>query len=114
MTPRRLALRRTGHTPASSARFACDGGLLALDASLSRWFRASGNFYCPESGAVGQRLDGFCPRISRRCEGQIARFRRNASLGAGWSVDFIEMDSSDGEISVSEASRGTGLREELR
>jgi hypothetical protein len=53
--------------------------------------------------------------MSRRCEGQIARFQRNASLGArGWSVDFIEMDSSDGEGLLSDASRDTVLREELR
>jgi hypothetical protein len=53
--------------------------------------------------------------MSRRCEGQIARFQRNASLGArGWSVDFVEMDSSEVEVRVSEASRGAGFHEELR
>lgn len=78
-----------GHTPGRDVRVSCGGKLLAIDSSLSRAFRASGNNYCAAScgeaaggGASGEACSRVCPTRSERCEGQIVRLVRAGSEAA--------------------------------
>lgn len=103
-----------GHTPDYSVRSTCQNGLLALDSSLSRWFRSSGNFYCSGTWIEARRPDEFCPRMSRRCEGQVVRMQRGSSLDA-WKIEYIGMDESDEHVApVGEDLATATMREELR
>ena len=81
-----------GHTPDDNVRIKCGGRLLALDSTLSRHFRAHGNYYCDEEA---EKED---PRICRprkqECEGQIVRLQR-AGPQAAWALHVVQ--SSWGE-----------------
>jgi len=72
-----------GHTPADSVRVSCDGAFLALDSALGRWFRNSGNDYCPGDRDRTSRNGRYqCRKIVEmdadeldhsHCRGQIVR-----------------------------------------
>jgi len=63
-----------GHTPASHIRVSCDDTFLAVDSSLGRWFRNSGNEYCRGTyRQVSQNGRYQCNVMNDRCEGQILR-----------------------------------------
>jgi predicted MPP superfamily phosphohydrolase len=69
-----------GHTPDMDVRLLCDGHFLALDSSLGRWFRNSGNLYCHGQYPVLMdvaKSDGqqylICDQKNEQCEGQIIR-----------------------------------------
>jgi len=71
-----------GHTPHDDVTQRCGGKLVAADSSLSRPFRANGNYYCP---AAGGGTSPVCERPVQRCEGSIARLSRSA--GAPWPAE---------------------------
>ena len=76
-----------GHTPEDSVRIQCGGRLLALDSTLSRSFRAHGNYYC---NARMEKLDPrICPPRKEACEGQIVRLER-ADPDAAWLLHVVE------------------------
>ena len=86
---RRLNVSRiaVGHTPEDSVRIQCGGRLLALDSTLSRSFRAHGNYYC---NARMEKLDPrICPPRKEACEGQIVRLER-ADPDAAWLLHVVE------------------------
>ena len=69
-----------GHTPADQVRIKCGGQLVAADASLSRYFRAHGNLYCPAERARGRdgwfgwmfsRRRACAAAVDTRCRGEI-------------------------------------------
>ena len=71
-----------GHTPEEEVRILCNGAFLALDSTLGRWIRGSGNMYCagPEYFELRKHhpktsRDGRfeCDEIKEKCEGQITR-----------------------------------------
>lgn len=62
-----------GHTPDSSVRMMCDNTFLALDSSLGRWFRNSGNEYCPGHEVSSSNGRYRCSEINDQCEGQIVK-----------------------------------------
>ena len=73
-----------GHTPDYSIRLMCDDNFLALDSSLGRWFRNSGNEYCPGQDEIGSSNGQYrCSEINDQCEGQIIK------LSGGGKVDMI-------------------------
>ena len=76
---KRLAV---GHTPAASVRLRCeDDTFLALDSSLSRWFRNSGNEYCyGDRMQVSSNGKFQCRKKSEQCEGQIVRILSNGKV----------------------------------
>jgi len=63
-----------GHTPNSNVQFKCDGKFMALDSSLGRHFRNSGNEYC-RGDRFQKSLNGryACRKMNEKCEGQIVR-----------------------------------------
>ncbi|KAL7549238.1 hypothetical protein ACHAWF_012512 [Thalassiosira exigua] len=80
-----------GHTPEFEIRRYCDGAFLALDSTLGRWIRGSGNEYCPGPEHFENRAgvdvpktsrDGKyqCVEIKKVCEGQIVRLDSDGSL----------------------------------
>jgi hypothetical protein len=78
-----------GHTPGPNVRVLCNGSLLAVDASLSRWFRNSGNEYCPGDGGTTRNVDKSrtssngrytCPAMNPTCEGQIVRLTQGGQV----------------------------------
>ena len=82
-----------GHTPDFEIRAYCDGAFLALDSTLGRWIRGSGNEYCPGPEYFASRQgDGVLPSRSSRngkytcdeikevCEGQIVRLDSDGSV----------------------------------
>lgn len=81
--PKSIARLAVGHTPGKTVRQRCDGSFLALDSSLSRWFRNSGNQYCKGDVQVssGQYK---CNLKSNDCQGQIVRIQ-------GDKVEILEM-----------------------
>lgn len=64
-----------GHTPSGNVRLLCDDQFLALDSALSRWFRNSGNDYCPGHRRIASTNGRYqCQRIaSNTCHGQIVK-----------------------------------------
>ena len=63
-----------GHTPGHNVKFKCDGNFLALDSSLGRYYRNSGNEYC--RGDKMQRSSNgryTCRKMNDKCQGQIIR-----------------------------------------
>jgi hypothetical protein len=63
-----------GHTPSSNIRKKCNGKLLAVDSSLSRYFRNSGNWYCPGGYEIhSSNLKFQCDSIEEKCQGQIVK-----------------------------------------
>ena len=82
-----------GHTPEDSVRVTCGGRLLALDSTLSRSFRAHGNYYCD---AKMEEADArICPPRKEACEGQIVRLERED--GAAWVLHVVESDGAERE-----------------
>lgn len=73
-----------GHTPGDSVRMMCDDNFLALDASLGRWFRNSGNEYCPGHEISSSNGRYMCNEINEQCEGQIVK------LTADGKVEMIQ------------------------
>lgn len=80
-----------GHTPDWNIRVMCDGAFLALDSTLGRWIRGSGNEYCPGPEHFENRKGVDIPRTSRNgkyrcdeikevCEGQIVRLDSDGSV----------------------------------
>jgi hypothetical protein len=80
-----------GHTPEDGIRISCDGKFLALDSTLGRWIRGTGNEYCPGPEHFENRKGEDIPRSSRNgkytcdeikevCEGQIVRLDSNGSV----------------------------------
>lgn len=85
-----------GHTPEDEIRITCEGKFLALDSTLGRWIRGTGNEYCPGPEHFINRKgvdvpttsrDGkyTCDAIKEVCEGQIVR------LDADGSVNILTM-----------------------
>ena len=63
-----------GHTPDKTIRQLCNQTLLAVDSSLSRWFRVMGNNYCRgDKIQVSSNGQYECPKIQSFCEGQIIK-----------------------------------------
>lgn len=76
-----------GHTPDNSVRVLCDGGLLAIDSALGRWFRASGNNYCAGDADASSPDGAFaCHAKPEACEGQTVRLERD---GDAWSATIV-------------------------
>jgi hypothetical protein len=86
-----------GHTPEFEIQIRCDGAFLALDSTLGRWIRGTGNEYCPGPEHFERRQgvdvartsrDGKyrCADIKRVCEGQIVR------LDSDMSVNILTME----------------------
>ncbi|KAL7542929.1 hypothetical protein ACHAXR_012214 [Thalassiosira sp. AJA248-18] len=80
-----------GHTPDWGIRIMCNGAFLALDSTLGRWIRGSGNEYCPGPEHFENRKGVEIPRTSRDgkyqceeikevCEGQIVRLDSDGSV----------------------------------
>ena len=78
-----------GHTPENTVRVRCGGRLLALDSTLSRSFRAHGNYYC--NAEMEQSFSHFCPKRNERCEGQIVRLERAGAEGS-WLLHVVESE----------------------
>jgi len=92
-----------GHTPDDTVRVRCGGRLLALDSTLSRSFRAHGNFYCD---AAAERADPrICPPRRDACEGQIVRLERGGPEEA-WLLHVVESDM--------DAEREVGAVEDMK
>mmetsp|Transcript_109836 Transcript_109836/g.309714 ORF Transcript_109836/g.309714 Transcript_109836/m.309714 type:complete len:458 (+) Transcript_109836:25-1398(+) len=76
-----------GHTPGDSVRLSCGRKLVAADSSLSRYFRAFGNLYCPVGTEVGRPSSSGCDApISETCEGHASRLFRTNS---GWRLEPV-------------------------
>ena len=90
-----------GHTPEDSVRIRCGGRLLALDSTLSRSFRAHGNYYCDER--MEEDEPRICPPRKEVCEGQIVRLERSGPEAA-WLLHVvgIEWDHERDEGGVEE------------
>ena len=70
-----------GHTPDYSIRLLCDNTFLALDSSLGRWFRNSGNEYCPGQNEIDSSNGRYrCNEINDQCEGQIIKLTGDGSI----------------------------------
>ena len=67
-----------GHTPGRNVRIHCDGNFLALDSSLGRYFRNSGNEYCRGDREQHSSNGLFrCRKMNEHCQGQIIRIRND-------------------------------------
>jgi hypothetical protein len=69
-----------GHTPGWDVRIQCNGNFLALDSSLGRYFRNSGNEYC--RGHIEQHSSNGrfkCRKMNDECHGQIIRLRNDVA-----------------------------------
>lgn len=80
-----------GHTPGDQIRIYCNGAFLALDSTLGRWIRGSGNEYCPgpehfekRKGVDVQRTSRngkyACVDIGETCQGQITRLDSDGTV----------------------------------
>ena len=79
-----------GHTPEDEIRIMCDGKFLALDSTLGRWIRGTGNEYCPGPEYFDNRRDDIprtsrngkytCDEVKEICEGQIVRLDSDGSV----------------------------------
>lgn len=89
-----------GHTPEWNVQVRCDGAFLALDSTLGRWIRGTGNEYCPGpehfEKRKGEGVDVArtsrdsryrCHEIKKQCEGSIVR------LDSDMSVNILRMES---------------------
>eukprot|EP00927_Polykrikos_kofoidii_P059482 TRINITY_DN54632_c0_g1_i1.p1 TRINITY_DN54632_c0_g1~~TRINITY_DN54632_c0_g1_i1.p1 ORF type:complete len:482 (+),score=38.71 TRINITY_DN54632_c0_g1_i1:71-1516(+) len=68
-----------GHTPEDTVRISCGGRLGAVDSSLSRYFRAYGNLYCPIAveGVKRRPHAGCTTPVPEQCAGEASRLRRS-------------------------------------
>lgn len=74
LLPEGVSRLGVGHTPSNSVRLECGDTFLALDSSLGRWFRNSGNEYCPGHEQVTSSNSRYvCKEINELCEGQIVK-----------------------------------------
>ena len=73
----------------AQVRTSCGGALVAADSSLSRPFRANGNYYC---GVRAAGSPDSCEATVDACEGSIARLARSDAADA-WpaNVDALPM-----------------------
>jgi len=102
-----------GHTPHSTSNEKCSGRLLAADSSLSRSFRAYGNFYCPIDGKfrddnsmhVDELGEDCLMEMNAHCEGSIRRISRK-SVGDEW-------DSKSEEIFITTKESESNSGDEL-
>lgn len=80
-----------GHTPDFGIRILCNGAFLALDSTLGRWIRGSGNEYCPgpehfekrkglEVPTTSRNGNYKCEEIKKECEGEIVRLDSDGSV----------------------------------
>lgn len=99
-----------GHTPADSVRVRCGGRLLAVDSTLSRSFRAHGNFYCSEAMTAADPT--VCPPINQACEGQIVRLERSGD-GSPWMLHVVESKKKESESNVERDEGAVDERVEL-
>ena len=85
-----------GHTPNDEVQIRCDGAFLALDSTLGRWIRGTGNEYCPgpehferrqgvDVARTSRNGNYRCGDIKKICEGQIVR------LDSDMSVNILTM-----------------------
>jgi hypothetical protein len=95
--PATITRLAVGHTPGQIVRNPCPNGqFLALDSSLSRWFRNSGNQYC--KGDVHQQVGDYaCTRKANDCQGQIVRLR-------GDQVEILSMTTTTATATAAESS----------
>mmetsp|Transcript_5537 Transcript_5537/g.7275 ORF Transcript_5537/g.7275 Transcript_5537/m.7275 type:complete len:488 (-) Transcript_5537:180-1643(-) len=71
-----------GHTPSDSVRILCQGQFLALDSALGRWFRNSGNDYCPgHTEQVSSNGNYRCYKMDDTCQGQIVKIQHQNANG---------------------------------
>jgi len=85
LLPEGVSRLGVGHTPGSAVRVGCSDTFLALDSSLGRWFRNSGNEYCPGlTKVISSNGRYVCEAINKQCEGQIVK------LTAAGGVEMIE------------------------
>mmetsp|Transcript_2168 Transcript_2168/g.4662 ORF Transcript_2168/g.4662 Transcript_2168/m.4662 type:complete len:409 (+) Transcript_2168:78-1304(+) len=84
LLPEGVSRLGVGHTPSDSVRLMCSDNFLALDSSLGRWFRNSGNEYCPGHEVRSSNGRYTCQEINEQCEGQIVK------LTAGGNVEMIQ------------------------
>merc|ERR1711865_1027023 len=98
-----------GHTPGNTVRQTCDSKFLAADSSLSRYFRAFGNRYCP-IGIPANKVPGSgCDRpINEHCEGQAVRMKL---LGGKWSTHITPLTPRADPPSSAEAAAQLYSRE---
>ena len=73
------------------------GRLLAIDSTLSRSFRAHGNYYC--DAHMEREEPRICPPRNEACEGQIVRLERapldvqvEVPGGAPWLLHVVEAE----------------------
>eukprot|EP00929_Paragymnodinium_shiwhaense_P048264 TRINITY_DN24422_c0_g1_i6.p1 TRINITY_DN24422_c0_g1~~TRINITY_DN24422_c0_g1_i6.p1 ORF type:complete len:441 (+),score=59.80 TRINITY_DN24422_c0_g1_i6:86-1408(+) len=86
-----------GHTPGDSVRIECKGKLAAVDSSLSRYFRAYGNLYCPLEVGIPVPAGSACDTpVSRTCEGQISHLYK-IDKGA-WAVEPLSLGGERAEL----------------
>ena len=93
---------------------------MALDSSLGRWFRASGNYYCKGDSDPNQLTpmeSRICTALPRDCEGQIVRFTKESHESA-WSFEVIDGPDLPQELvhhgTSDETAAGQEPRSELR
>jgi hypothetical protein len=67
-----------GHTPNYNVKFMCNEKFMALDSSLGRYFRNSGNEYC-RGDMIQQSSNGrfTCQKMNPECKGQIIRIKND-------------------------------------
>ncbi|CAK9088929.1 unnamed protein product [Durusdinium trenchii] len=78
-----------GHTAGRNVRKLCSGRLLAADSSLSRFYRAHGNRYCPVQVAADR--PGSCARAVSKCAGQASRMQ-------GGVIMPVNMEDAEEEL----------------
>jgi hypothetical protein len=72
--PEHIQRLAVGHTPSGNVRLLCNTQFLALDSALSRWFRNSGNDYCPGHRPIVSTNGRYqCQRMRTTCHGQIVK-----------------------------------------
>ena len=70
-----------GHTPDDDVRILCNQQFLAIDSSLSRWFRNSYNEYCPgDKVQVAANGKYGCDKMNEQCQGQIVHIDANQEI----------------------------------
>ena len=86
-----------GHTPEFEIQIRCNGAFLALDSTLGRWIRGTGNEYCPgpehferregkDVARTSRNGNYRCSDVKKICEGQIVR------LDSDMSVNILTME----------------------
>jgi hypothetical protein len=98
-----------GHTPRSFAEELCHGELVASDSTLSRTFRAYGNYYCPIDEGARQKIGDNQPfsrceiRVKDTCEGSISSISRDSPSDA-WPRNVKLLKADLNEIKMADSS----------